>query len=78
MWGAGIVSAWAAWEEPVAKLRELEDFPGTFEYFQDLAEVMGKMTKKRARRLSRDEAAVSATQAEAEAEDRMSECCGRA
>jgi hypothetical protein len=44
MWGGGILKAWASWEDAVLRLREIDQLPDTFVYFEDLARNMERMT----------------------------------
>jgi hypothetical protein len=42
MWGPQILVAWLVWEQPVARIRELDAYPIAYRYFEKLAEALEK------------------------------------
>jgi hypothetical protein len=53
MWGYSIASAWETWKDPVTVLRDRASYPGTFRYFQDVAEIMRDESYKQEKRDAR-------------------------
>jgi hypothetical protein len=47
MWGDAIRNSWRDWKEPVAKLRELTDIPGSYTNFERLDGVIREWRLKR-------------------------------
>lgn len=56
MWGYSIASAWETWQPAVRILRERATYPGTFQYFQAIAEDMQSEARKRKKKLARRDA----------------------
>jgi hypothetical protein len=49
MWGYSIASAWETWRDAAEILRQRASYPGTFEFFEDLAVAMQKQARKKAK-----------------------------
>jgi len=47
MWGAAIIQGWAGWEEPVARLRTATQTPGSYAYFERLANKLIRYERRR-------------------------------
>lgn len=68
MWGPQIVAAWRVWAAPIYRLRELEEYPVTFRYFERLAVAMLAEVVKDDLSAAKDAATESLSEPEAEAE----------
>jgi hypothetical protein len=53
MWGYSIASAWETWKDAVSVLRDRASYPGTFRYFEDVAEAMRDESYKQEKRDAR-------------------------
>lgn len=71
MWGGGILAAWSSWERAVRDVRVYDDEPDTFQYFEEIALAMRRISDERKRVLQWRSATASdrrERRAEAEAE----------
>jgi len=53
--GAGIIVAWKSWQQGVERIREINGYPETYRYFQELARKMAEFeARERRRRLKKN------------------------
>jgi hypothetical protein len=53
MWGGPILEAWPKWDEAVKRLRRYVEEPDQFQYFEEIAVKMRRISRKRKRRRER-------------------------